>query len=180
MIATKDEMDSARLNPDQRDYCAHILLRLLACKSETWPWVYKCHHQKENYLECEFEEWVNPFFELDNLFFGFSATFCEWKNLKEKRDCYAGSNELKHVRADTVVIVINSIINVVLFLLSTLVKKTRHPKSGDLRLFLLFDQPDVFIGVKTILDFFFDDDLLFRLSHFKPFTFFFFWQWFNI
>jgi len=56
MIATKEEMDSARLPDDKRDYCAHMLLRLYSCKSENWPWMYKCHHAKEEYAHCQFEE----------------------------------------------------------------------------------------------------------------------------
>lgn len=56
MVATVAEMESAKLSAEERDYCAHHLLNYRACRREEWPWVYRCHHEKHEYLTCEYEE----------------------------------------------------------------------------------------------------------------------------
>lgn len=56
MVATEEEMVSAKLPLDARDYCAHKLLKYHACRTDTFPFVYKCHHEKHDYLTCEYEE----------------------------------------------------------------------------------------------------------------------------
>ncbi|CAH1395689.1 unnamed protein product [Nezara viridula] len=59
MKATEDEMYSAKIPLDKRDYCAHLLLDFLACRSKNYPLVVKCHHEKHHYLECEYKENVD-------------------------------------------------------------------------------------------------------------------------
>lgn len=56
MIATPEEMESAKLPIENRDYCAHLALKLLQCRREVWPWAYKCAPEKHEYLDCQFEE----------------------------------------------------------------------------------------------------------------------------
>lgn len=56
MIATEDEMMSAKLPLENRDYCAHLALKILQCRKEVWPWAYKCTPEKHEYLNCEYEE----------------------------------------------------------------------------------------------------------------------------
>lgn len=56
MIATKEEMVSAKLPLADRDYCAHKLLEYRACRSDVFPFLYKCHHERHEYLTCEYEE----------------------------------------------------------------------------------------------------------------------------
>lgn len=56
MIATEEEMESARLPLEDRDYCAHKLLQYRSCRADVWPWAYKCAHEKHEYLTCQYEE----------------------------------------------------------------------------------------------------------------------------
>lgn len=56
MIATPEQMESAKLEVADRDYCAHLLISYNACRKEVWPWVYQCHHEKHEYQQCEYEE----------------------------------------------------------------------------------------------------------------------------
>lgn len=59
MIATEEEMISAKLPLEERDYCAHLKIKYLACRADVWPLAYKCHHEKHAVLNCSYEEWVN-------------------------------------------------------------------------------------------------------------------------
>lgn len=56
MIATEEEMQSAKLALEDRDYCAHILLKYRACRADKAPWYWRCAHEKHEYLQCEYEE----------------------------------------------------------------------------------------------------------------------------
>lgn len=56
MIATEEEMVSAKLLLDERDFCAHKLIDYKACRADVWPWVYKCAPEKHEYLNCQYEE----------------------------------------------------------------------------------------------------------------------------
>lgn len=58
MLATVEEMDSSVIEPHYRDYCAHKLIKLRACKNEFWPWgIYSnCKHYRHAYEECLFQE----------------------------------------------------------------------------------------------------------------------------
>lgn len=56
MIATEEEMQSAKLPLEDRDYCAHKLLQYRACRADVWPFAYKCGHERHEYLHCEYEE----------------------------------------------------------------------------------------------------------------------------
>ena len=58
MIATKEEMDAARIDLDRRNYCAHKLIDLQKCRSETYPhlmWL-NCGHEIHDYGNCMQEE----------------------------------------------------------------------------------------------------------------------------
>lgn len=56
MIATQEQMESAKLPMENRDYCAHLALKLLQCRKEVWPWAYQCTPEKHEYLNCQYEE----------------------------------------------------------------------------------------------------------------------------
>ena len=58
MIATREEMESAKLSLEDRDYCAHKLLNYRSCRADTFPFVYKCAHEKHDYLTCEYEDYL--------------------------------------------------------------------------------------------------------------------------
>lgn len=58
MIATVAEMESAKIAPKDRDYCAHLLLDFRQCRKDAWPWAVKCEHQKHAYLNCQYEDYL--------------------------------------------------------------------------------------------------------------------------
>lgn len=59
MIATEQEMEAAKLPLADRDYCAHKLIAYRACRADVWPWAYKCAHEKHDYLNCEYDDYIN-------------------------------------------------------------------------------------------------------------------------
>lgn len=56
VIAKREEVESGVLPNRHRDYCAHHVLKLLACKRDHSPAFWNCHHYKEALLDCRFEE----------------------------------------------------------------------------------------------------------------------------
>lgn len=58
MIATEEEMQSAKLPLDQRDYCAHTKIEHLRCLADVWPLAYRCAHQKHAQSICLYEEYA--------------------------------------------------------------------------------------------------------------------------
>ncbi|XP_057665303.1 NADH dehydrogenase [ubiquinone] 1 beta subcomplex subunit 7-like [Diorhabda carinulata] len=58
MVATEDEMRSAKVPLEDRDYCAHLLLKFFKCRKENWPFVINCKHEKHEYLECKYEDFI--------------------------------------------------------------------------------------------------------------------------
>ncbi|XP_054161788.1 NADH dehydrogenase [ubiquinone] 1 beta subcomplex subunit 7-like [Oppia nitens] len=58
MIATEAEMDSAKLLPEQRDYCAHLYMELKGCLKSNCPLGYRCLHELHAYHDCEWEDQV--------------------------------------------------------------------------------------------------------------------------
>ncbi|CAH2239433.1 NADH dehydrogenase [ubiquinone] 1 beta subcomplex subunit 7 [Pararge aegeria] len=58
MIAKEEDLISARIPPKYRDYCAHHLLDYQVCRYKNMPMLYKCAHEKHNYLNCEHEDYV--------------------------------------------------------------------------------------------------------------------------
>uniref|UniRef100_A0A1B0A087 NADH dehydrogenase [ubiquinone] 1 beta subcomplex subunit 7 n=1 Tax=Glossina pallidipes TaxID=7398 RepID=A0A1B0A087_GLOPL len=55
---TKEEMVSAKLPLEDRDYCADVLLKYRACRTRVFPFLYKCHHERHEYMTCEYEDYV--------------------------------------------------------------------------------------------------------------------------
>lgn len=51
-------MYSARIPIKYRDYCANVLMDYQTCRYENWPFVFKCHHEKHAYLNCEETDYV--------------------------------------------------------------------------------------------------------------------------
>ena len=54
--ATAMELDSAKLEVRFRDYCAHKLLKLRACKEANRPFLGRCHDYQHQYEECMYQE----------------------------------------------------------------------------------------------------------------------------
>lgn len=53
MVATQQEMNDAQLTLQQRDYCAHYLIRLLKCKRDSFPNFVACKHEQHDWDYCE-------------------------------------------------------------------------------------------------------------------------------
>ena len=56
MKVTRQQMKDARVPLQFRDYCAHLLIPLNQCRSQTWfsPW--KCNQLRHSYEECQYIE----------------------------------------------------------------------------------------------------------------------------
>lgn len=53
MVATQQQMSDAQLVLQQRDYCAHYLIRLLKCKRDSFPNFLACKHEQHDWDYCE-------------------------------------------------------------------------------------------------------------------------------
>ncbi|KAM7140926.1 NADH dehydrogenase [ubiquinone] 1 beta subcomplex subunit 7 [Molossus nigricans] len=58
MVATQQEMNDAQLVVQQRDYCAHHLIRLLKCKRDSFPNFLACKHERHDWEYCEHLDYV--------------------------------------------------------------------------------------------------------------------------
>lgn len=58
MKATEEEFISAKIPLADRDYCGHILLKYSSCRRDNWPFVVKCSHEKHEYLNCKYDDFV--------------------------------------------------------------------------------------------------------------------------
>lgn len=58
MIATEEEMRSAKLPIKDRDYCAHKLIQYRTCYRDKFPFVVRCSHEKHDYLNCQYDDFV--------------------------------------------------------------------------------------------------------------------------
>uniref|UniRef100_A0A3P8R3P3 NADH dehydrogenase [ubiquinone] 1 beta subcomplex subunit 7 n=1 Tax=Astatotilapia calliptera TaxID=8154 RepID=A0A3P8R3P3_ASTCA len=58
MIATQEQMNLAQLPVEQRDYCAHYLLKLMKCKRDNWPNFLACKHERHDWDYCEHQDYV--------------------------------------------------------------------------------------------------------------------------
>ncbi|MGH0135441.1 UNVERIFIED_CONTAM: hypothetical protein FKN15_008050 [Acipenser sinensis] len=56
MVATQEQMNAAQLPIEQRDYCAHHLLKLMKCKRDNWPNFLACKHERHDWDYCEHQE----------------------------------------------------------------------------------------------------------------------------
>ncbi|RIA92065.1 NADH-ubiquinone oxidoreductase B18 subunit-domain-containing protein [Glomus cerebriforme] len=58
MIATQKEMAEAKLPLGYRDYCAHLLISLNKCRTETWYLPWKCEDEKHSWEKCQYEDYM--------------------------------------------------------------------------------------------------------------------------
>ncbi|XP_039108159.1 NADH dehydrogenase [ubiquinone] 1 beta subcomplex subunit 7 [Hyaena hyaena] len=58
MVATRQQMNDAQLTLQQRDYCAHYLIRLLKCKRDSFPNFLACKHEQHDWDYCEHLDYV--------------------------------------------------------------------------------------------------------------------------
>ncbi|XP_051024468.1 NADH dehydrogenase [ubiquinone] 1 beta subcomplex subunit 7 [Acomys russatus] len=65
MVATQQEMSDAQLTLEQRDYCAHYLIRLLKCKRDSFPNFLACKHEQHDWDYCEHLDYVKRMKEFE-------------------------------------------------------------------------------------------------------------------
>ncbi|MBV98184.1 NADH dehydrogenase [ubiquinone] 1 beta subcomplex subunit 7, partial [Eschrichtius robustus] len=65
MVATQQEMNDAQLVLQQRDYCAHYLIRLLRCKRDSFPNFLACKHEQHDWDSCEHLDYVKRMKEFE-------------------------------------------------------------------------------------------------------------------
>ncbi|CAM4606365.1 NADH dehydrogenase [ubiquinone] 1 beta subcomplex subunit 7 [Lepidochelys kempii] len=58
MVATQQQMNDAQLPLDQRDYCAHYLIKLMKCKRDNFPNFLACQHERHDWDYCEHLDYV--------------------------------------------------------------------------------------------------------------------------
>ena len=58
MHATVEEMEDAGLTAEERDYCAHKLIDFMKCRKQKFPYAAACKHQKHEWEQCEYEDYV--------------------------------------------------------------------------------------------------------------------------
>ena len=56
MVATAAEMAAARLDVAYRDYCAHLLIPLNACRHATLYLPWRCGPERHEYERCQYVE----------------------------------------------------------------------------------------------------------------------------
>nr|XP_020772303.1 NADH dehydrogenase [ubiquinone] 1 beta subcomplex subunit 7 [Odocoileus virginianus texanus] len=65
MVATQQEMNDAQLVLQQRDYCAHYLIRFLKCKRDNFPNFLACKHEQHDWDYCEHLDYVKRMKEFE-------------------------------------------------------------------------------------------------------------------
>ncbi|XP_075991232.1 NADH dehydrogenase [ubiquinone] 1 beta subcomplex subunit 7-like [Anticarsia gemmatalis] len=58
MEACQEDLMSAKIPIQFRDYCAHYLLDYQICRYKYMPFVVRCAHEKHAYLECEHQDYL--------------------------------------------------------------------------------------------------------------------------
>ncbi|KAA0196124.1 hypothetical protein HAZT_HAZT003533 [Hyalella azteca] len=65
MHVTEDEMASAMIEQEYRNYCTHKLIDLHSCFQKNFPMNWRCHHEKHEYLNCSYEDQILRFKEYE-------------------------------------------------------------------------------------------------------------------
>merc|ERR1712080_257522 len=58
MVATEEEMTAANLRPWEKDFCAHKLIEYKTCRNREGAMLYRCHHEKHDWLHCQYEDYI--------------------------------------------------------------------------------------------------------------------------
>lgn len=58
MLASQEQMNQAMLPVEQRDYCAHHLIKLMKCKRDNFPNFLACKHERHDWDYCEHLDYV--------------------------------------------------------------------------------------------------------------------------
>uniref|UniRef100_A0A8D0F816 NADH dehydrogenase [ubiquinone] 1 beta subcomplex subunit 7 n=1 Tax=Strix occidentalis caurina TaxID=311401 RepID=A0A8D0F816_STROC len=57
MVATAEELARAQVPLEQRDFCAHHLLRLMRCHRDAFPVPWRCHDLRHAWDACQHHEY---------------------------------------------------------------------------------------------------------------------------
>ncbi|XP_069333378.1 NADH dehydrogenase [ubiquinone] 1 beta subcomplex subunit 7 [Eulemur rufifrons] len=88
MVATQQEMNDAQLTLQQRDYCAHYLIRLLKCKRDSFPNFLACKHEQHDWNYCEHLDYVMRMKEYER-----ERRLLQRKKRREKREAEAARGQ---------------------------------------------------------------------------------------
>ncbi|NWU47296.1 NDUB7 dehydrogenase, partial [Dromas ardeola] len=58
MVATAEQLAGGRVPLEQRDFCAHHLLRLLRCQRDAFPVPWDCHDLRHAWDACQHRDYV--------------------------------------------------------------------------------------------------------------------------
>ncbi|GAB1601520.1 NADH dehydrogenase [ubiquinone] 1 beta subcomplex subunit 7-like [Argonauta hians] len=58
MVATQEELNDLAIPLDKRDYCAHRYIKWIKCHQQNYPFATRCHHEKHEYEQCEYDDFV--------------------------------------------------------------------------------------------------------------------------
>ncbi|CAI9590897.1 unnamed protein product [Staurois parvus] len=58
MVATQEEMNLAKLPLAHRDYCAHLLIKLMKCKRDMGLNIFGCMDERHEYDYCQHLDYV--------------------------------------------------------------------------------------------------------------------------
>ncbi|NXP74726.1 NDUB7 dehydrogenase, partial [Ramphastos sulfuratus] len=58
MVASAEQLAEARVPLEQRDFCAHHLLRLLRCRRDAFPLPWLCHELRHHWDSCQHHDYV--------------------------------------------------------------------------------------------------------------------------
>ncbi len=61
----QEEMARAKLDLGYRDYCAHLLIPLNACRRASLYAPWKCGHERHEYEKCQYLEYKRRVAKLD-------------------------------------------------------------------------------------------------------------------
>ncbi|XP_064499668.1 NADH dehydrogenase [ubiquinone] 1 beta subcomplex subunit 7 isoform X3 [Pseudopipra pipra] len=58
MVATASQLAQARIPLEQRDFCAHHLLKFLRCQRDNFPLPWGCSELRHHWDSCQHEDYV--------------------------------------------------------------------------------------------------------------------------
>lgn len=58
MVATPRQLSEGRVPLEQRDFCAHLLLRLLRCQRDAFPNAWACRPLRHHWDACQHHDYV--------------------------------------------------------------------------------------------------------------------------
>ncbi|EIE24772.1 hypothetical protein COCSUDRAFT_53064 [Coccomyxa subellipsoidea C-169] len=57
MVASQADLQNAKIDIGYRDFCAHLLIPLNACRRKNFYLPWRCEHERHAYEKCEYREY---------------------------------------------------------------------------------------------------------------------------